>query len=79
MTTSIILVLILTGIFCLLLTTTIILLTLAAAYYYYIKATVNDVNIPPTSTSSVVPPMAIALPPVTKTAVDLSLLVRKRT
>jgi hypothetical protein len=79
MTTSIVFVLTLIGIFCLLLTTTIILLTLAAAYYYYMEATVNDLNVPPTSTSNVVPPMAIALPPVTKTAVDLSLLVRKRT
>jgi len=79
MTNSIILVLLLTGIFCLLLTTTIILLTLAVAYWYYIGSTVDDVNVPPASTSSVVPPMAITLPPIIpKTAVDLSLLVRNK-
>jgi hypothetical protein len=76
MTTSIILVLLLTDIFCLLLTTTIILLTLAVAYWYYIGSTIVDVNVPPASTSSVVLPMAIALPPIIpKTAVDLSLLI----
>jgi len=79
MTNSIILVLLLTGIFCLLLTTTIILLTLAVAYWYYIGSTVDDVNVPPASVYSVVPPMAITLPPIIpKTAVDLSLLVRNK-
>jgi hypothetical protein len=79
MKTSIILVLTLTGIFCLLLTTTIIQLTLAAAYYYYKGSTADDVNMTQTFTSSVVPPMAMALPPViTKTAFDLSLLARNK-
>jgi hypothetical protein len=80
MTNSIILVLLLTGIFCLLLTTTIILLTLAVAYWYYIGSTVDDVNVPPASISSVVPPMAITLPPIIipKKAVDLTLLVRNK-